>query len=160
MGKKRETKFTPRARGNAPASKSSKITHSAPSKATTKRKQNTVLTRSEETTKKRETRANGKPATDSLRSVRTISVRQQPKKSTDKETLVTVTQDLFRGAKSIEITKNSISVTHASSKAVKGLFEKMERRRYVPKTEETVAEVKAALYADSAKVKKVRVEFK
>lgn len=123
-------------------------------------KQTKAVTKSGQTAKKGKAYANGKPAAGSSKSVRTVPARQLSKRSAEKETSVAVTQDLFRGAKSIEIMGNSISVTHASSRTVKGSFEKTERRRYVPKTKDTVAAVNAALYTDSAKIKKVRVEFK
>lgn len=74
----------------------------------------------------------------------------------------TVTSDLFRGAKAIEITKNSISVTHAESKPSKGTFEQTESRRYIPQTAKTRAAINAALEEANrtGKVKKIRVEFK
>lgn len=74
----------------------------------------------------------------------------------------TVTSDLFRGAKAIEITKNSISVTHAESKPSKGTFEQTESRRYIPQTPKTRAAINAALEEANrtGKVKKIRVEFK
>lgn len=92
------------------------------------------------------------------RTVRTVPVKQVSKRSREKETSVILTKDLFQGAKCIEITEGSISVTHATSRSKQGTFEKSERRRYVPKTQETIDAANAAIM--NGKVKKVRVEFK
>lgn len=111
---------------------------------------------------KTQAKTSKKPVRNTTRSVQKVPAKQVTKRSTQKGTSVAVTSDLFRRAKAVEITQNSISVTHAASRSRKGSFEQTERRRYIPQTPKTRAAVNAAL--DEAnrtgKVKKIRVEFK
>lgn len=103
-----------------------------------------------------------KPKSSGARNVQKVSAKQVAKRSTQKGTAVAVTGELFRGAKSMEITQNAISVTHAASRSRKGSFEQAELRRYIPQTPGTLAAANAALDEASrtGKIKKIRVEFK
>lgn len=94
--------------------------------------------------------------------VRTVAAKQITKVSAEKGTTVAVTGKLFQGAKAIELTEKSISVTHAASRSRQGVFESAERRRYVAQTPETVAAANKALSEaqKKGKIKKIRVEFK
>ena len=71
-------------------------------------------------------------------------------------------RSIKKGAKSMEITQNAISVTHAASRSRKGSFEQAELRRYIPQTPGTLAAANAALDEASrtGKIKQIRVEFK
>lgn len=130
------------------------------SKCKVRQKKAAVQTRSAATSSRKASAK--KPAAASQRSVQKVPAKQVTKRSTQKGTSVAVTSDLFRGATCIEMTQNSISVTHAASRSRKGSFEQTERRRYIPQTPKTRAAVNAALDEASrtGKVKKIRVEFK
>ena len=103
-----------------------------------------------------------KPGINGARNVQKVPAKQVTKRSSQKGTAVAVTGDLFRGAKSVEITQNAISVTHAASRSRKGSFEQVERRQYIQQTPKTLAAANAALDEASrtGKIKKIRVEFK
>lgn len=119
-----------------------------------------VKTCKPKTAQKTGTAQSGKRSTakTTSRTVRTVPAKQVSKRSAEKSTSVAVTKELFRNAKAIEITEGSVSVTHSASRNKKGSFEKTERRRYMPKTDETLAAANAAIR--NGNVKKVRVEFK
>lgn len=105
---------------------------------------------------------NRKAASAGARTVRTVPAKQVTKVSSERGGKVAVTDRLFAGAKFIEITGNSIAVTHAASRSQKGSFQKLEVRKYVPQNEATIAAVERLLNDAnrSGKVKKVRIEFK
>ena len=101
-------------------------------------------------------------ASAGARTVRTVPAKQIAKISVQKGTEVAVTDRLFAGARSIEITGNGISVTHTASRSQKGAKQRIEVRKYVPQNEATLAEVNKLLNEANrtGKVKKVRIEFK
>lgn len=94
--------------------------------------------------------------------VRTVSAGQVTRVSMAAETQVAVTGDLFDGANSIEMTSNTITVTHGATKTRNGVREKIELRRRLPQTEETMAALGAAIDSANQKrsVKRIRIDFK
>lgn len=101
-------------------------------------------------------------AQSGTRTVRTVPAKQVAKVSTERGTKVAVTDKLFAGARFIEITGSSISVTHAASRSQKGSFQKVEVRKYMPQNDATLEAVSRLLNQANrtGKVKKVRIEFK
>ena len=89
--------------------------------------------------------------------VRKVSAVQLTKVSAEHGTQVALTGELFSGAKSIELTAKGITVTHEAKRAKGGAVEKVELRRKLPNTPETLYAANAALRG--GKFKKVRIEF-
>lgn len=64
----------------------------------------------------------------------------------------------FAGAKSIQLTENSIAVTRVESKNERGKYQKTETRRYYPQTRENMLELSQAI--SGREMKKATFEYK